>query len=140
MKLRGGAGRSERARQHGAPKLKRRSVPATAPLRTAPDEKLKRQAAKYRNELKQALEQQMATSEVLRIIAGSRGELQPVFQAILENAVRVCEAKVALPPAFSEFIGTRGSFRPGPETTIGRVLQTKEVAHWDAGADDSIVV
>src|SRR5262249_42494486 len=127
MKLRGGANRPAKARRRGAPKPKRSSVRATAS--PAPDEKLKRRAAKYRNELKQALEQQMATSEVLRIIAGSRGELQPVFQAMLENAVRICEAKVGvlflnrdgifnaevslgLPLAFSEFISTRGSFRP----------------------------
>ena len=125
MKLRGGAGRSEKARQRAAPKLKRSSVPAAAPLRMTPDEKLKRRAAKYRNELKQALDQQMATSEVLRIIASSPGELRPVFQAMLENAVRICEAKVGvlflnhdgifsaeatlgLPPAFSEFLSTRG--------------------------------
>ena len=50
------------------------------------------------------------------------------------------EATLGLPPAFGEFISKRGSFRPGPDTTNGRVLQTKEVAHWDAGAEDSIVV
>src|SRR5262245_5489543 len=100
---------------------------------------------------KEALAQQAATSEVLRVISSSPGELQPVFQAILENAVRICEAKegalflhehgmfnpmvtVGLLPAFGEFLRKRGPFRPGPDTTNGRLLRTKQVSHTDAGA------
>jgi signal transduction histidine kinase/FixJ family two-component response regulator len=78
--------------------------------------------------------------------------LQPVFQAMLENALRICEAKFAVlflnedgtfnpaamlgvAPAFGEFLIKRGRFRPGPDTTSGRLLRTKQVSHTDAGAE-----
>jgi GAF domain-containing protein len=96
-------------------------------------------------ELAEALEQQTATSDVLRVISSSRGELEPVFQSMLANATRLCEAKFGTlylyagdalravafrnaPPAFAEH-RKRGLIRPGPGTALGRLIRTKQVVH-----------
>ena len=85
------------------------------------------------DDLTEALEQQTATSEVLSVISASPGRLEPVFQSMLDNAVRICEAKFGFMnryegdtwkiiavhgalPEFIEYLQQHGYKRPGPET------------------------
>jgi class 3 adenylate cyclase/putative methionine-R-sulfoxide reductase with GAF domain len=93
-------------------------------------------------DLSETLEQQTATSDVLSVISSSPGELKPVFQTILENATRICEAKFGLLFRFdgktfqlvaevgasaelAEFYERRGPFHPGG--ILERLLRTKDV-------------
>jgi GAF domain-containing protein len=101
--------------------------------------------ARLLNELREALDQQIATADVLSVISSSPGELAPVFQAMLENAVRICEAKFGnmylvegdgfrlaapynIPPALLEERADK-TLRPGPNTMFGEVTRTKQVVH-----------
>ena len=98
------------------------------------------------NELRESLQQQTATAEVLRIISSSPGKLQPVFEAILGNATRICQAKfgalnlydgstfrnVALHNSPPQYAGRLGNvIHPHPNSGLAYVARTKEIAHID---------
>src|SRR5262249_15529210 len=72
------------------------------------------EVVRLRRELSEALEQQAATSEVLRVIGGSPGELEPVFNAMLEKAVHVCEAKFGMLYLYDEGRLRRGAAHDMP--------------------------
>ena len=123
------------SKRGGAPGAVRRRDPSIADLQDELDRRTR--------ERDEALEQQTATSEVLRVISNSLGDLQTVFATILENAVRICDAKFGAlylnegdgframamhnaPPAYEE--ARSGVVHPPPSSSLWRAATTKQAA------------
>ena len=133
------------ARRRKTAKAKLRNRSKGADPHSSPAVNQKTDIARLSGQLKEALEQQTATSEVLQIISRFPGDLQPVFVTMLENGVRICDAAMGniylldgaalksvaslnTPAALVEVRG-RSSFRPGPKNPIGRMIATKQLVH-----------
>jgi len=108
--------------------------------------------ARLLTEMREALEQQTATTEVLQVINSSPGDLGPVFDVMLEKATRLCEARFGVlrswdgeyfhvravhgEPRFSDWVRQRGPTRPEGDDPLARIIKGAGVVHFADPSDD----
>jgi two-component system NtrC family sensor kinase len=139
-------GEPVKARRRKTASRKRANASNVVRGRTSCDANSQERVDAFTRELKEAREQQTATSEVLQVISSSPGDLEPVFTTMLANAVRIFDAKfgtlfrydgkalhlaasIGTPPALTEFQRRRGPYRPEAGSLHDRVLQTRQMVH-----------
>jgi GAF domain-containing protein len=127
---------------------KRRNAPKVARRRKPAADGLNKKVAQLTRERNELLEQQAATSEVLKIVGSAAGDLNAVFDAMLEKAVRICGAgfgnlwlregdrfRIATthgaPRKFQDFVRREPLFRPSPNIALGKIINTKQVYQVD---------
>ena len=157
MKRRSRAGSEPiKGRRRKAQEPKRRNASKAVAPSSSSGTREETENARLARELKEALERQSASSQVLQVISSFAGELDPVFQTILANATRICEAKFGVmqllegdglravsfhdvPPAYAEAMRRDPVFRPNVGHPLERVASTKQVVHIaDASAEQNM--
>ena len=143
-----------KGRRRKTPEPKRGNAPKDVARSKSSSAGKETEVARLTRELNEALEQQAATSEVLQVVSSFSGDLQPVFDKMLEKTAVICDAKFGniyrwdgevlhlaathkTPPAFAD-ARRRTPLRPDPKLPLGRVIATKALVHVaDAAAEEA---